>query len=321
MSMLVDYCPYFAAYGDELLELRVSLLQDHVDYFVIAESTRTHSGEPVPLEFPRAAERLALPMHKIIYVPDIVPNDEELDIQQIDIFNTYENQWRDEQHRLLSQRARVRERLQKDALIKVLDRFSDDTVFIHGDYDEIINPRENLRYIADRTREFPNRIYKIPLVLLESRADLRVHRRADHAPVPWDRSMFFATKKQLSRVTPTKIRSENFLPFEVHHITENNKIVQDLGWHFSWMGGSRTRDVKRRSYAHYQDGFTWMPKDLFESFSDPRYQEFNHTHKYQAGSLPPSGNTDQVLLPYALESLPSVILDRPHLQNFFLGDH
>lgn len=319
MSLLVDYFPYFAPYGDELLDLRVNLLRDHVDYFVIAESSRTHSGKPVPYMFPRAAERLSLPMHKIIYVQDEIPDDADLVVQEIDILNTYENAWRDQAQRLASQRARVRERLQKDALLQALERFPDDTVFIHSDYDEIINPRENLRYIADRCRQHPDRIYKLPMVLLESRADLRVHDRATNAPVAWDHSAFVATKRQLQRATPTQIRSERQMPFEIHHITENGVVCQDLGWHFSWMGGGKTRQVKSQSYAHFQDGFSWMPQDQFTSFQDPRFQQWTQQHQYQDGSIPPSGNRDQVLRNYPSQCLPSQIFEKESLRNFFFA--
>lgn len=319
MSLLVDYFPYFAPYGDELLEFRVGLLQDHVDYFVIAESNKTHSGLDVPWQFETAADRLNLPMHKIVYVRHDIPNDDALEIQDIDRYNTYQNHWRSEQHQLECQRARARERLQKDALQLVLDRFPNDTVFIHSDYDEVINPRENLRYLAERAREFSNRIYKIPLVLLEARADLRVHHRDTNTPVAWDRSMFMATKSQLESVSPTRIRSENYMPFEVHHITENGEMVQDLGWHFSWMGGAARRQSKVQSYAHYQDGFSWMPHEMFESFRDPRYLEFNQTHNYQAGSIPASGNRDQILRSYDRALLPSVLTQNPRFQQFFFG--
>lgn len=319
MSLLVDYFPYFAPYGDELLDLRVNLLRDHVDYFVIAESSRTHSGTVVPYMFARAVEKLQLPMHKIIYVQDHIPEDQDLEILEIDILNTYENQWRDDAQRLASQRARVRERLQKDALLRVLERFDDDTVFIHGDYDEVMNPRENLRYIADRCRQNQDRIYKLPMVLLESRADLRVHDRQTNQPVAWDHSSFVATKKQLQRATPTQIRSERQIPFEIHHITENGQVCQDLGWHFSWMGGSGTRQVKSQSYAHFQDGFSWMPTDKFSSFQDPRYQQWNNEHQYSDGSIPPSGNRDQVLRTYPLDKLPQLILHKESLRKFFFA--
>ena len=317
MSLLVDYFPYFAPYGDELLELRVNLLQDSVDYFVIAESNKTHSGSTVPWHFETAADMLSLPMHKIIYIRHEIPDDDDLEIQDIDRYNTYPNQWHSQQHLLDCQRARTRERLQKDALQLVLDQFPDDTVFVHSDYDEIINPRENLQYLANCARQRPDRIYKIPLVLLEARADLRVHDKNTGAPVPWDRSMFLATKKQLKSLTPTQIRSENHMPLELHHITENGRRVEDLGWHFSWMGGAAKRKIKTQSYAHYSDSFAWT-QHLFSSFQDPRYHAWNDRYQFDENGMAPGGNQDHVLRPYAWDKLPDVMTKNPRLRKFFL---
>jgi beta-1,4-mannosyl-glycoprotein beta-1,4-N-acetylglucosaminyltransferase len=316
MSKLIDYFPYFAPYGDELLELRIALLKDHVDYFVISESDSTHSGVRVPLRFMQTAQRLNLPMQKIMYVPDHVSDHPE--VLDIDRINTYQNQWESAEQLLHSQQARARERQQKDALLQVLHRFNDDDVFIIGDYDEIINPRENLRYIARVCQENPHLIYKLPFVFLGTRADLRVHDIHTGAPVHWQRSVFVATKTHLQQATPNQIRSEVDIPFEIHHITENEQIIQDLGWHFSWMGGADKRRIKIESYAHYQDGFTWMPQDKFTSFQDPRYHQWNEQHQYTDGSMPPSGDVDHVLRAYPLSNLPDIMLNTPHLKKFFL---
>lgn len=318
MPLLVDFFPYFGAYGDELLDLRVNSLQDSVDMFVIAESTRTHSGLPVEPRFSKAARDLGLPMHKIIYLLDETPDDQNLIIEPIDIVNTYHNPGATESQRLASMRARVRERLQKDALLKVLNRFDDDTVFIHSDYDEIIDARQNLRWMAQQCRDNQSVIVKIPLVLLEAKASLRVHWR-NKQPVAWDHSMFIATKSQLSKCTPTQIRSEQLLPVPINWLTHDKKCIQDLGWHFSWMGGSIRREIKTQSYAHFQDSFSWMPKDQFTSFQDPRYVSRNREHQYAPGSIPPSGNADHVLLEYPVDKLPPLILEKSNLRQFFLG--
>jgi hypothetical protein len=76
--------------------------------------------------------------------------------------------------RMNSVYARVRERLQKDAVMEGLAEFSDDDVFIYGDADEVINPI-NIPWVANITKNNPNVIIKIPLVYLQGRADLRIH--------------------------------------------------------------------------------------------------------------------------------------------------
>ena len=62
--MIVDCFPYFAPYGEELLKLRVNLLKDVVDKFIIVESNKTHSGKPVQRKFLDVALKQGLPKNK-----------------------------------------------------------------------------------------------------------------------------------------------------------------------------------------------------------------------------------------------------------------
>ena len=57
--MLIDCFPYFNE--RELLELRVSLLKDHVDGFLIADADRTHRGEPKAFTCAETIKELGLP--------------------------------------------------------------------------------------------------------------------------------------------------------------------------------------------------------------------------------------------------------------------
>lgn len=318
--MIVDFFPFFAPYGEETLELRVNLLKDYVDYFVIAESNKTHSGQTVERKFPEIAEKLGLPTHKIIYVEHDIPEDEDLDILPIDIQNTYNNR-----DKIESKRARVRERLQKDALLLALDEFGDDTVFIHSDADEIIKPQV-IEYIASVCKQNQEIIIKVPLVYLEGRADLRLHNRKDGSPVEWSGGMFLATKAQLQKATPSQIRSNVENPFPIHYITENGQHVKDLGWHLSWMGGSERRELKSKVWAHHNDSFEWLggnETDLIRkisSYNDETYKKFLTENPVKEGSTPPSGNQNHVLKKYPVNELPRIILDTPHLKNFFLPE-
>ena len=81
---IVDCFPWFAPYGEELLYLRVNLLKEHVDKFIIVESNKTHSGQPVERKFPEVARKLGLPIEKIIYIEHDIPETEDLEILDID---------------------------------------------------------------------------------------------------------------------------------------------------------------------------------------------------------------------------------------------
>lgn len=314
--MIVDFFPFFAPYGEQLLELRVNLLKDHVDYFVIAESNKTHSGQPVERKFPEIAKKLGLPEDKIIYIEHDIPDDENLEVLPIDVLNTYENyEWSLNSEKIESLRARVRERLQKDSLLLALDEFDDDTVFIHSDSDEIIKP-DTINYLAKVCRENQNEfILKIPLVYCEARADLRVYNKNSNTPADWSGGMFLATKRQLLKATPTQIRSNNENPFPIRYTYENGKRDEDLGWHFSWMGGKDMIQLKSKSWAHYNDNFSFND---FESFSEKSYENFVQNNTFEEGTIPPSGNNNYVLKKYPLEHLPKMILSNNRLREFFL---
>ncbi len=53
----------------EILEIKLNELYDHVDYFVLVESTETFRGTPKPLYFFQNKERFLPFLDKIIYVP------------------------------------------------------------------------------------------------------------------------------------------------------------------------------------------------------------------------------------------------------------
>lgn len=316
-NKIIDYFPFFAPYGQELLELRISVLKDYVDYFVISESNKTHSGLTTELKLLEIAEKLNLPMEKIIYIPLEIPEDENLVIQEIDILNTYENyKWRSDSEKLENQRARVRERMQKDAILSVLDKFEDNDIIIHSDLDEIINP-DHIAYLSKVCLSNKNSILKVPLIYCEAKANLRVCWKDSGMPVDWSGGMFIATVSQLKTATPTQIRSNNKNPFPIIYITENGKIVNDLGWHFSWMGNPEEREIKTKSWCHYNDKFSWMNSD-FESYHDEKYKEWNKKTIFKDGSIPPTGNSNHILKTIPLDLLPNQLLTNTRLRKYFL---
>jgi SAM-dependent methyltransferase len=323
-NLIIDYFPFFAPYGEELLELRVSVLRDYVDYFVISESNKTHSGAPTDLKFLEIASKLKLPMEKIIYYPLDIPDDNDLEIKEIDVLNTYvlntykNYTWSSDSEKIENKRARVRERLQKDAILHVIDRFDKDDVIIHSDSDEIINP-QHIHYLTKVCKENKGIIVKVPLILCEAQADLRVYWKDSNTPVDWSGGMFLATVSQLRKVTPTQIRSNNFNSYPIRYITENNQIVPDLGWHFSWMGGTRERGIKLSNFMHYNDKFEWM-KNNFDSYKDERFRSWINETEFKDGSISPTGNPNHILKKISHDLLPKEIFENKKLNAYFIKD-
>ena len=113
-NKVFDCFPFY----DELdmLEIRLNVLNDVVDYFVLAESTRTFTGKPKPLYFEENKDRFKNFSHKIRHV---VTDDTE--------YKSTDDAW---------QRAFD----QKNSVFKGIDDCKDNDFVIVSDVDEIVNP-------------------------------------------------------------------------------------------------------------------------------------------------------------------------------------
>lgn len=302
--MIVDCFPFFAPTGEELLKLRVNLLKDVVDRFIIVESDKTHSGKPVERKFLEIARKHGLPMEKIHYVEHHIPEKEDIVVEKIDRINAGVNADSED-----SVYARARERLQKDAVMDAMGPFANNDMFLYGDADEIIRP-ENVKWVARMAQAHQDIILKIPLVYLQGRADLRAFNR-DESPVVWWKAMFFASKQQIMKTSINRIRCGS-IEWPIRWPTHNNQVIQDMGWHFAWMGPSEMRKVKAESFAHAFDKFDWM-KDI-ESYSDYDNWDMRLTEEGPA----PDGNANHKLKRYPVEKLPQIIFDDPDIRDFLL---
>ncbi len=309
---IVDYFPFFAPTGREMLKLRLNVLYNYVDEFIICESNRTQSGIPIEYELKEILKELNLLDYKIRIIELDIPDDEDLDIQEIDKHNCYDNN----SSNLNSVRARVRERMQKDALLNLISEYSDDTVFIHSDIDEIISPNV-IEYISNIARSNLDVVIRVPLVHLEGRCDMRVYTRDTNEPKEWT-GMFVTTKKHLEKATPTQIRSNVFNPFPIVFLTENGNILKDLGWHFSWMGNSDLRKIKCKAFTHHDDKFEYLSAS---KYSAQDMDEFQQKLKIKEGEISPSGDKNTILKYYPLENLPKEIFIFDDVKEFLLPEN
>ena len=311
---IVDFFPYYDTNGKELLELRINMLKDYVDEFVICESNKTQSGIPIEYNLRKRIDELKLPKEKIRIIELKIPEDDDLIIEDIDRYNCSENYNctldNINEKNSNSLKGRVRERMQKDSLLLVLDEYSDDTVFIHSDSDEIINPK-SIEWIASVCKQHENSIIKIPLVHLEGRADLRVYLKNENAPKHWNGGMFFATKNHLKISSPTQIRSLVFNRFKIEHLVQDGEIIQDMGWHFSWMGD---RVKKSKAFCHYDDNFEFLINGNIYCEKSQKIL----LDEPQEGKVPPSGFKNTILKKYPIENLPSEIFKLPRVMEFLL---
>ena len=308
MIKIIDYFPYFNETGRELLDFRINLLKDHVDQFIICESNRTHSGSLTKPGLRDAIEYYNLPKEKIRIVDLIIPGDDELVIEGIDYLNCHEDNSRD----INSLRARVRERLQKDAIMEVIDDYDDDCMIIHSDSDEIPNPNY-IKDIKNTLLLHPNGYVKIPLSYHEGRADLRLYDKNTNQPVHW--AIFAANRSIFEKTTPIRIRSDNEVPPELYllyMIDSQGNNIGEMGWHFSWMGNQERRSIKAKAFAHYNDNLSFL--------SNSRYENEDLSGDYIDGSLPPCGNVNYILRHYPTSNLPKLMIETPRMKEFFIPE-
>lgn len=306
---IVDYTTFYAPTCKEMLELRINILKDYVDQFIICESNKSQSGIHIKYELKKTIEELGLPKDKIRIIELDIPDDNFLSVQQIDRINCYDGNDVNEN----SVRARARDRMQKDALLQVLNDYDDDTVFIHSDIDEIIRPH-CINYISNIVRNNLDVVIRIPLIHLEGRADLRVYHKDSNTPKEWT-GMFMTTKRHLKNVTPTQIRSNVFNPYPINFVTENGVRNEDLGWHFSWMGGKEQFKIKSKSFTHYDDKFSYLTTEKYKTADEEGYYD---SLTLLEGHTPPSGDKNLILKKHNTDDLPREIFLLPKVRQFLL---
>lgn len=295
---IVDYFTYYNS--KEILELRIRLLQDVVDRFIIVEGSHTHSGHKKPFLCNQHIEELGLPKDKITVVQmDLSP--------EIAGLPSYYDLCMDPDLKVGS-----RERIQRDYINSILNNFSEDTIFIISDSDEIINPK-NIKFLSEITLS-SQQFMKIPLVYLQGRADYRVYFSNSETPYPWT-GTYMCLKKHLEQVSATHMRASFELPFQVTYPAENGIIMEDLGWHFSWMGTNSDRLHKSKMICDYNHNIDNL---LYTNYSSEKMIDYLKNYTISEGNFAPSGHSDMGLKKYPIENLPSIIFELPNVKNYLL---
>lgn len=155
----------------DLLELRLETLDPVVDYFVISESTKTHSGLDKLLYYNENKDRYKKFHHKIIHqIIDYVPSYEEILDTQNDEFANESNKmiakriidadWFDK-----SVRSYIRDTYEKEALVfPLLDKCDKADLILFSDLDEIAKPErviylKNVLYKIDEVYNFEHEMF------------------------------------------------------------------------------------------------------------------------------------------------------------------
>lgn len=302
MNKIVDCFPFFNEV--ELLELRVKMLAPYVDLFVISEANRTHSGISKEFNLKKIINDLKLPAEKIKILEVDLYSEEANTPSYIDVCHAASAKSEEDAV------SWTRERVQRDAISKIIDTFDDDTVFIMSDCDEIIDPNA-VEFLADMARKNPEILIRVPLRLLESKADLEVVDERNN-PISWDESMFLCMKHHIKTTEITLMKANRianeFSPWQGLFVMQDGKRIENLGWHFTWMGDENRKLYKSQSFIHHSNlnVVNNISKETANFLSATLDKPVNTSKNYKLKKI------DKSLLPRQ-------IFEISHIEKFLLG--
>lgn len=206
----------------DMLKIRLHVMAPVVDKFVISEATETFSGMKKPLYYAENKELFAEFADKIIHVV---------------VDDTPEGYTHD------------RDTFQKNAVGRGLTDCTDEDIIIFSDLDEIPNPQKVEEILAairankngeqDKVFHMAQRLFYCYLNMEEVSGNLLAY-CGEFEGV--ERKKWLGSKICSYKVAKTMPLGELRWP----KCKENGVRVDDGGWHFGYMGGSKEKDVKKR---------------------------------------------------------------------------
>jgi len=224
----------------DLLEIRLNTLDEFVDYFVLVESTITHSGKDKPLYYRDNKDRFSKFSNKIIHiVVEDTPNG-----------NSFE-----------------RDVFQKNCMIRGLKNCDDDDLVITSDLDEIPNPRALSEVIKncqhDKVYHFAQDLFYYFLNLKEISGNLLSYTGEFQG---------VSEKKWLgSKLCKFKFLKDKPVSILRHPEMKNVGVrVPQGGWHFTYLGGEEKIKTKLESFSHQEFNNDQIKSRILENVKSNR---------------------------------------------------
>jgi beta-1,4-mannosyl-glycoprotein beta-1,4-N-acetylglucosaminyltransferase len=260
----------------DLLEIRLNELNDVVDVFVLVEAVWTHQKKEKPLYYEINKERFSRFHSKIRHV---IVNETPGFFYNFRIPNSWDF-----------------ERFQKDQIKTGLFDCAPDDIIMISDVDEIPHPGKiDMNRNLGRTGVFQQRMYYYYLNCLEVEP-------SDHSLNKWWYGTVMAPYRHFK--TGNKLRVLR----EIHKFRDNH-IIEDAGWHFSFLGGTEKIIQKLESFAHTEFNKNDIKdahkiKNLIESGKDILGRNIQFVYKDIDGSFP-------LYVRNNIAKLSEYILDKP----------
>ena len=222
--MIYDCFPFFNEL--DILEIRLNTLYETVDYFVITEANKTHTGSEKEYIFEQNKERFTKFLNKIIYIkiddfPDLESSKTSSD----------GNKW-------------LYENYQRDAIMRGLENCKPDDIVIISDCDEIPNP--------EAIKKYKDGICS----LMQLRFGFNYN--SLYITIPFCKSAKICKYKEL--INPKKKIKEKDkkycqyskygLPTYLRFV--KGKKIKNGGWHFSYIGNIENIKYKMNSIVEQQ---------------------------------------------------------------------
>ncbi|MDA7473765.1 hypothetical protein N8975_05290 [Candidatus Pelagibacter ubique] len=225
-------------YFDEevVLDVRLNTLNEFVDYFVIVESIYTHKGDPRELKFNH--KKFEKFKDKIIYIVD------EETYPQTDEINTEDSEG--EKSRKAIFNAIYRENGQRNLITRGLKKASDEDIIMVSDVDEIPKLSElNFKNINEKIILFKQNMfyYKFNLWLPN---------------LIWTGTKACKKKNLVNPQWLRNIKDRKYSFFRIDTFFSKTKytsikVINDGGWHFSYIKTPKEIEFKLQSYLHHRE--------------------------------------------------------------------
>jgi len=212
----------------DLLEIRLNVLKDVVDKFVLVEAGETHTGKPKPLYFKENEPRFAEFRDRIIYIGI-------------------------EKFPAVCQTSWGRENYQRNMIAEGLKGAKDDDIVLISDLDEIPRPEKIAEYATlPGVKAFDQTYYAFYLNYRNVRQQW------------WLGTRMVSYRDFCHAFDGIDVYRDEFLPEWVNEGTTASKIrcrklprsrggqhvIKNGGWHFTCLGGAEAVAKKIASFAH-----------------------------------------------------------------------
>ena len=227
----------FMFYDEELLlDIRLNILDQYVDFFVIVESEYFHNGKKRKLKFD--INKFKKFENKIIYI--IHKNEPD------GIINLNDKDNEDTKSYKLILNAHLRENDQRNHISEGLAKADNDDLILISDVDEIPNFNSiDLSKIANQ------------IIIFEQ--DIFYYKFNRYLPnFKWFGTKACKKKELISPQWLRNIKNKKFYFWRVDTFFSKNRYINKLfiqngGWHFSNIKNANDLELKLKSYLHHRD--------------------------------------------------------------------